>query len=683
MSEAIEKYVMPVELLKLFHCVVPGECGELVSFNEVNRLACMRGFLVAPESCTELVRDWLLDIATDPNSTFYKAWFDIESRSEVQLAFDQMVHYMSTYGTDFACGNGYVPNNRETEKTIEQENYVIDFSKLTAIPSVTADELKQRCIKMLASGIALSADTVLLVYGYIKAHGGCDISEIRNREARCLIYQDTATTPTDPVEFVRYLVYVATGSAMLVNTKKTCQEIRATSNDEELLEIFKTLGETEYKILATVYFRFKKLFMALRGVDYGDAEKYSVHMAINRISHLAKKLKQPYQPGVLDCIFVPGDRAKLDAVAEALEKTPMFRRLRLLQAVADRLAPRPLQNSVYTIRTGRLFVRKGYAPKRSPESMLWLQSVQGLIIASIANFITKKKKTGFIKVDDNIAVALPTSEKNFVGDYPMGTKLRRYEHNVIGVYWRNEWGTRDFDLSASTMEGTTISWNTTFKSDIPGEDPTKMFHLRHSGDMTNADPEATECIYFGGYANGGIIFNLHQFSGWNKQGRYRMFFAKKDACPLANGDCMVKPEEIIVQLDSTIAAKRTTLAIANHSFVMLIGKATGNDRAPMKNGDTVNMVDSLIMQIGRTISLVAVLKLFGFHPVNADYHGEVDLDLTKMDRDTLIKFFTEPVKEKPKPEEAPVNEESTVVEVKTEAHDAVIPKRNYNVRTKV
>lgn len=671
MSDTVEKYVMPVGLLKMFHCVVPGESGENVSFSEVNRLACMRGFLVAPESCTELVRDWLLDIATDPNSTFYKAWFDIESRSEVQLAFDQMVHYISTYGTNFACGNGYVPNDRGNGKA-EPEHYVIDFDKLTLIPTVTAEDMKRRCIDMLSSGVALATDTVELLYGYVKAHGGCDISVIKNREARCLAYKDTGTTPEDPVEMVRYLVYLCTGSTMLVNNRNTCYLIRSTDCGDDIVNAFQSMGEPEFRRLATVYFRFKKLFMAMRG------RAFTVNHAVNRISSLARKLKQPYVPGVLDCIFVPGDRAKLDSIKAALQKAPMFRRLRLLQACADRLAPKPLDNGVFTIRTGKLFVRNGYSTKRTPDAMLWLQSVQGVLVASISDFLSKKKKTGLFRIDDNIAVALPTSEKNFVGDYPMGTKIRRYEHNVIGVYWRNEWGTRDFDLSATTMDGTSVSWNTTLKADETTGNNKKAFLLRHSGDMTNADPEASECIYFGGYANGGLIFNLNQYYGQDKNGRYRLFLAKKDASPLTNTDCMVKPEEMTLTLDSRIVEKQTTLAVANSAFIMLVGKASSKSRISVEsNGKSVNILDSLLMQIGRTISLATVLRLFGFSPVPKDYQGEVDLDLVNISRDTLIKFFTEPVKEEPKFEELNPGESSGETEMPSDAHDVVIPKRTY------
>ena len=34
------------------------------------------------------------------------------------------------------------------------------------------------------------------------------------------------------------------------------------------------------------------------------------------------------------------------------------------------------------------------------------------------------------------------------------------------------------------------------------------------------------------------------------------------------------------------------------------------------------------------------MTLAGFEEVPADYEGEVDLDLTDIKRDTLIKFFT-------------------------------------------
>lgn len=618
------EYLMPLELVKMFHQVVPEDCGSTRSFAEINETAAKRGFLVVPEACNQLVELFLSDVRLDPNATFYKEWDDIRKRTSIELFMDQITHYMSTYGTNFSHGNGYVPNDGERP--------LMSYDKLTVITAVTADEMKARCVDMLKSGIAMKPATVNALVDFVLHHGGCDISEVKNKEAACIMYARTDKRPPDPVEYVRLLVYMYTNETLLIKSRDVIKSIRNMYGTPGA-DAFASMSDQDIDLLARVFYRFKPLFLAMKhqakeregNYDY-DESKRIAHV-INRIRSRARKLKTPFKPGVLDTVCIPGDTGKLEKISDEIETVPMFRRLRLLQCVEDRLNFRPGQWAVYVIRNGKSFIREDYSPKID---IGWLDYVKTILTESIRKFVESRKKTGKVRLPDNCELAMPTSEKNFIGDYPMGTTVPLHEHNVVGVYWRNEWGTRDFDLSMADTEGNMVSWTSGFSS---GD-------FMHSGDMTNAEPEASECVYFPTGASDGMMVNLNQFNGSDPAGKYRFFFGSYDGKPKFSHGFMVEPKDLVFSLDGNLPCKQVTLAVMGKASAVLLGLGTGNKSVSFANGmaSTIGMLSD---KFAKVIRLRALLLMAGFEIVPTDYEGEVDLDLREMSRDSLVKFFSQ------------------------------------------
>ena len=60
----------------------------------------------------------------------------------------------------------------------------------------------------------------------------------------------------------------------------------------------------------------------------------------------------------------------------------------------------------------------------------------------------------------DVKYALPTSEKMFVGNIPTGTKFLG-DNLAVGIYWENEWGATDLDLSAINIDGK-VGWNSSY-----------------------------------------------------------------------------------------------------------------------------------------------------------------------------------------------------------------------------
>lgn len=622
-------YKMPIELIELFHCVVPEEAGESRSFAALNLAACRCGFAVMPDACVDLVMEWLETKQTNPNATFYREWQDVKSRNYEQLVVDQLIHYMSTYGTDFSLGNGYVPNK-------SGDSPVMTYGSLVPIASVTADEMKRRCIDMLSSGIALDSKDVNVLAEYIGAHGGCDVDSLKNREAKYIVHRSAGSHPSDPAEYVKYLVYLATGNTMMVNNAAFRHGLYSAVNVniERLGEEFSRLGDDEIDMLATVYFRFKKVILCMRRVLGWNPSYDNARRIINRIANRARKLKVPFKPGAWQTLLtrdhVPADEAK-----SAIDRASMFSKAGLLLAADTRISRgKDAGGTMYRVRNGKVFYRSGYVPNTDDTD--WLVKVCDMLLTSIVSTLAAKRKTGLVKADPRISVAMPTSGKNFLGNYPTGTIVSLGRHVLASVYWRNEWGTRDFDLSMIDSDGATISWNTALR-DMEGA-------MMHSGDMTNADPEASECIYMDTEHKSvaGAMLMLYQYSGENPNGKFRFIVGTHGGPAKLDRGYMIDPKDIVLSIDSNISNTMTNLAAISAGQLMLVGHSGGfGHRALIPGNESISIIAEEVARMRSIRSIRSLLESAGYEFVGPEYEGEVDLDLTVPDKDTLIKFFSE------------------------------------------
>lgn len=209
---------MNTKLISMFHSALR-ESGAEKNFAKVNEVAMKYGYIIHPECCTKDVVAWLKEQSFNPNATFYKEWEDITSKTRFELLVDQILHYATTYGTDFALGNGYVPND---------DPVVIPYEHFKVITPATKEEIFERCMDMLKSGIALKSDTINVLVEYFKDYGFVDkvnLDEVKNKEAQAVLSDMLGKLPSDEFGMLRCIVYKYTGSAMLIKDKKTLYTI--------------------------------------------------------------------------------------------------------------------------------------------------------------------------------------------------------------------------------------------------------------------------------------------------------------------------------------------------------------------------------------------------------------------------------------------------------------------------
>lgn len=134
------------KIIELFNSNL--ESTNVKSFDEINSQSMKYGYIVHPKACTQSTLDWIRSNHRDINSAFYKSWNDVILKTRFELYIDQIMHYASTYGTDFQ-EEAYLPAGQAD---------IPELKLFKVIGVITEEELQKRCLKMLYAGIALKQE---------------------------------------------------------------------------------------------------------------------------------------------------------------------------------------------------------------------------------------------------------------------------------------------------------------------------------------------------------------------------------------------------------------------------------------------------------------------------------------------------------------------------------------------
>ena len=538
---------MDTRLIKMFGVVLENGADpkeEALSFQAVNTVATRAGYIVPEDACNQSVMDFLEEQEWNPNSTFYRTWQDVQSKTRWELFMDQIFHYASTYGTDFQ-GQVYCPNG---------EPIPLDYKSYKVIIPVTAEELYQRCLDMLASGIALSSDTVSALTGFIIwAHQNRgktpDLDVIANREAQAILSSALNIWPSRGEDIVRTMYYRAMGESMIIQSPSKLEALyrtAATTWDSSRFSL-EGMGEKEILALSQVFYRYKKVLLAWRRASRDNKK------IINRVRNLAIKNHQPMVKGFWENFTnFEGDLDDPDTWNTVLSHIRSldncYKIVRLIQMIRSR----QYQNAhgthrAFVIRNNTVFLdRTGH---RVVFNTQW-EKAGAYLAARLVELLSQrlhelyKKDTIYIKYPDNLDLACPVSEKKFFGPFPYGTSWKlENQDSFLGIYWESDWGTRDYDLSFlyTKKDGQwgKIGWNGQYYDRVPG--------LSYSGDMTMPNPAAAEIIHIARPETpieGAMMVN--RYSG-DPDSKIRLFFGRGQEGWQA-GDAMIQPDDIDMEV---------------------------------------------------------------------------------------------------------------------------------------
>ena len=611
-------------LVKFFKAAMPSS-PTVSEPDKLQEEALKRGYIVHPSVLNADVETFIKAETIDPNSTFYRTWEEVVSKDRFSLFLDQVAHYATTYGTHYNLeGNGYVPNEGAGAP---------DFREYTIIGPIKKEELYSRCLGLVTSGVALKSETVAAVCGFIvecfSAGTGTrlDIDSIKNREALSILASKLGIRPSDPVALLRFIIYESTGETMLIKSPELFHKIITSEKQFD----FNQLSDSETDSLASIFLRFKPLFLAFRShrTRFFDTVKKEMVMeatpsrpVINRIRRKAELLHKTVRPGFWETVL--SEERPLEAVASRIGELSPFKTVSLLQTVRERMMfPDDGETKrMFVIRNGKAFTKPLVAGHYKGLKDYYLE-LEKLLEDRLLQVLRPKACT--VRFPESVTLASPSSEKNFIGNYPFGSWYPLQGHNFFGIYWRNEWGTHDFDISFVYLGGMKVGWNSAYNTG----------HAVYSGDLTNADPEASEILYCKGTCDDGIIF-CNRYNG--EQGsRYRFFFGQEEIVELSRG-YMVDPNNIVVNEDMTSVLRQSMLAAVCGGKIFLMDLGMGNSRVS-SGMDAADKVAILSRKAGCFLDLKQILLKAGF--TEAAHDETPALDLSDLRKDTLISLFSE------------------------------------------
>jgi len=480
-----------IATLKLFNGIVLDEEFDPKN-KKVDTSTIKKGYVLDPKITNTLEPIYVADIkktiekeifpsGEKLNQSFHKNWKIVQEASIEFLVVQQVAHYITTYGFEsmgiYNPKIVYIPLEDlevpELDKGIE----------LLVVKAYTTKEMEERISNLLSSGVALGKETIDLIMEVISQEDlNIDFDKIKNKEVRVILANDMNTILSNPVEFLRQVIYKVTGSTLLIKDEATIDRIKVEMNFFDKVRDIHTLfnkydKKHGFKNLAKIFNRFKPLFLSLKsGKDIGSQ--------INKISKLSKKYHEPLPEDFLNSItskIEKGDRVLIKDLRMELEKVNAFRKVRLLYALQNRIQ-RDYNSTSYKIRNGKSY-STSFNPKGSVNTYQRLfKQVRDSLVSDIKKNIGGKK---IYYPKGIIQYALPATEKGFGGNVPIGTKVTLSSDAVIGIHWYNlkhrydNGESRiDLDLSFIDVEGEKIGWNTRYRNDGKS--------ILFSGDLTTA-----------------------------------------------------------------------------------------------------------------------------------------------------------------------------------------------------
>lgn len=635
-----------LQLIRIFHAVVPD--GQIKADPvEVNRLAMMAGYLVEPEACTVEVFEAMKLALNNYKSTFYKDFQEVLSRTRFDLFVDQMLHYMSTYGTTYH-GPAF---------TLNPTPEAMAYKALTPVRAVSPAGMFSLCMDMLGSGVALRSVTLVPITDYVASYvttvadatvrDTFSIADIPNREARCMLYVKMRVTPDDPVEFLRVAVFCATGSAMLINSPEALAAIRykAVLSLPCLGMFGSQLSDERKKALASVYYRYTDIFISFKQSFAAEAslspKAAKAVSLINYLRRLAPSCKKPFRGDALASILKAG--ADTDVVRRAVEAEKSTFRLVRIMGYLRMMMSQP-HAAQYLVRNGKTYVRdlegRRAASHMASDAALILPVVEQEVVDRLRSNVAGKT----VRFPEDIVLAAPTSEKNFVGNFPFLSSYAISSSAFVGVYWRNEWGTHDFDLSyIGATDGAKIGWNADFRD--PAAD------IIFSGDMTDADPEASEILFFRANVPDGFVF-VNRYNG-NTGSRFRLFFGKglplipavtpapaeDDKKWVSGYDFKVNRMDIKVEAELTSDTTQQMVGFIENGRFRFMTLGLGENA--VSSGSRSYPLDTAMAARARSAVDLRdlLLKAGAVEVTDPDVEADIDLRPRSIDRTTIISLF--------------------------------------------
>jgi len=567
----------------------------------------------------------------EANSSFHKSWNTIKDADIKTLIVQQLIHYITTYGYEefdmYDDTTVYVPIEKLKLPKINK-----DKIKLTLIKALTKNDIKEKIIELAGSGIALKQDTINDIMEIIEFNNYhvSIVPKIKNKELRVKLFKYYDLIPEEPVEWLRYVINKLTGSSLLIKDKKTISMLEnVNSNDLD-----KYLVNSPDN-LASIFFRFKPLFLAMKKAS---KDKTFFNRLRKQANYMHKPLKEDYLNNITK--YISNNTFNEHKFIKALNNVNIFRKIRLAYALSYNINTKN-DSIVYQIRNG-----KGWATERNNNINIEKSTeVLNILYKSIVNDIKEKVNDKTFYIPEYISYALPATEKQFVGNIPVGSFIESEKDIVFGVHWFDQYNRVDLDLSCQE-KSIKFGWDGNYRDN--------GFYF--SGDMTAAPgPNGASELFFiekNYLKDKAFIVNLNYFNyrtddvcpfkffiGYGNKNQIKsnyMFNVNNNLATIP-----MKIEEKYIQLGLiTKVDKKTRFYFNNTSIGNDISSrdtaSLENSRKHMLNKININIsLEKLLIKAGaRIIKTKKDYKLLNDH--NIDF---IDISPENLEKSTIINLL--------------------------------------------
>lgn len=557
-------------------------------------------------------------------SSFYKTWQEHDDRGEVGRFVDQMLQYIGTY----CFGVCLEPNDVElTEDDRVMKHFI-------TIEVLEKKEIVNKLTNLFESGIALESQDIDAAIAAFIDYGLTNVN-LKNKEMMIRLARDYGVMPKDASYVIRIMYDIATGGAQYIKSRRALRAV----------EFALKQGDSRYYGFEQFEQKRKELLRQLSNVLVSAVAQYGVE-------ELGKTFRQHKATWLVFRKYMDKyDRSLINKIKRASEKNHIKGHTETYATMDEKAFTKFVKNAtIYQLVTiinyfNRLETETDYELYRVRNGLPFVKDVSNRKVADcsmrrafVENEMRERYATKFADqkwyLPKGLGVKMPTSMKNFVGEYPMYTSYEVDGNNQqlqFGIAWAGDHPHQhvDIDLHAVSANGNHIGWNSRHASG-----------MTHSGDMVsvNAFGFAAEYVKINRQvADDVILLNMSVFSSAKHLDKIHVII----------GDGKVNGEKLRSIQESKHILHRfvfnpaevtngSTFAACVDNKIVLTNFVT-NSRIPNVELQSA-MANSIQRSVDTSMSLVEFARIVGIDVVEEQVEGA--FDFTNVSRSDFTDLFT-------------------------------------------
>ena len=557
-------------------------------------------------------------------SSFYKTWQEHDDRGEVGRFVDQMLHYIGTY----CFGVCLEPNDVElTEDDRVMKHFI-------TIEVLEKKEIVNKLTNLFESGIALESQDIDAAIAAFIDYGLTNVN-LKNKEMMIRLARDYAIMPKDASYVIRIMYDIATDGAQYIKSRRALRAV----------EFALKQGDSRYYGFERFEQKRKELLRQVSSVLVNAVATYG-------IDELGKTFRQHKATWLVFRKYMDKyDRSLINKIKRASEKNHIKGHTETYATMDEKAFTKFVKNAtIYQLVTiinyfNRLETETDYELYRVRNGLPFVKDVSNRKVADcsmrrafVENEMRERYTTKFADqkwyLPKGLDVKMPTSMKNFVGEYPMYTSYEVDGDNQqlqFGIAWAGDHPHQhvDIDLHAVSANGNHIGWNSRHASG-----------MTHSGDMisVNAFGLAAEYVKINRQiADDVILLNMSVYSSAKQLDKIHVII----------GDGKVDGEKLRSIQESKHILHRfvfnpaevtngSTFAACVDNKIVLTNFVT-NSRIPNVELQSA-MANSIQRSVDTSMSLVEFARIVGIDVVEEQVEGA--FDFTNVSRSDFTDLFT-------------------------------------------